>query len=93
MSQLVRAYTQWAKTIGARHIRQDITSGVHTESTAKKLQHLGFQPFGVCLYKGYGGSSMCGWFGGNDNDYSPPPSPEEVYRNQIGQFTRNKEAL
>ena len=36
---------------------------------------------------------MCGWFGGNDNDYSPPPSPEEVYRNQIGQFTRNKEAL
>lgn len=45
--RLVRAFFLWCRARGARHVRMGITTGVHTDSTARFYRALGMQDAGV----------------------------------------------
>lgn len=47
--RLIKRYRQWADGIGAKHTTAGVSTGVHTEQTARLYEAAGFQRFGVLL--------------------------------------------
>lgn len=48
-ARLVRAYTTWARQRGALLLQAGVTTGVHTEETARLYERLGYRRCGIFL--------------------------------------------
>lgn len=48
-ARLIKAYTTWARERGATLLQAGVTTGVHTEETARLYEHMGYRRCGVIL--------------------------------------------